>query len=248
MQKPRTGSGLCGVSSAPERIRTSDLRLRRPTLYPTELRAPAGWEANKPSSVSRDREVDHLSGTAVTRRLERPTRDSHGLAAVSARATPSSLLGLAPGGVYRAAPVTRDAVGSYPTVSPLPVPLRAIGGLFSVALSVASRRPGVTRHPALWSSDFPRPQLRRPRSTLASDPVKQHPPSTRHRARSCPGPSPAACERASLVPRKYKIACLRPGVNPSHRQKGGPCAPLSLVRTRLRAVRPPQHRPCPGPP
>jgi hypothetical protein len=32
----------------------------------------------------------------------------------------------------------------------------AIGGVLSVALSVASRRPGVTRHPALWSSDFPR--------------------------------------------------------------------------------------------
>lgn len=30
------------------------------------------------------------------------------------------------------------------------------GGIFSVALSVASRRPGVTRHTALWSSDFPR--------------------------------------------------------------------------------------------
>src|SRR5690606_14006607 len=34
----------------------------------------------------------------------------------------SSLLGLAPGGVYRAVAVTGDAVGSYPTVSPLPVP------------------------------------------------------------------------------------------------------------------------------
>ena len=31
----------------------------------------------------------------------------------------------------------------------------AIGGLLSAALSVASRRPGVTRHPALRSSDFP---------------------------------------------------------------------------------------------
>jgi hypothetical protein len=43
------------------------------------------------------------------------------------------------------------------TVSPLPVPpAGAIGGLFSVALSVALRRPAVSRHPALWSSDFPR--------------------------------------------------------------------------------------------
>jgi hypothetical protein len=30
------------------------------------------------------------------------------------------LFGVAPGGVWRAAPVARDAVGSYPTVSPLP--------------------------------------------------------------------------------------------------------------------------------
>jgi hypothetical protein len=44
----------------------------------------------------------------------------------------------------------------------------AIGGLLSVALSVASRRPGVTRHPALWSSDFPRRPRGAPRSSLAS--------------------------------------------------------------------------------
>src|SRR5512143_4103711 len=30
------------------------------------------------------------------------------------------------------------------------------GGLLSVALSVGSRRPGVTWHSALWSPDFPR--------------------------------------------------------------------------------------------
>jgi hypothetical protein len=33
------------------------------------------------------------------------------------------------------------------------------GGLFSVALSVALRRPGVTWQPTLWSSDFPRHPL-----------------------------------------------------------------------------------------
>ena len=30
-----------------------------------------------------------------------------------------------------------------------------LGGIFSVALSVGSRPPGVTWHPALWSPDFP---------------------------------------------------------------------------------------------
>ncbi len=31
--------GEASLNSAPERIRTSDLRLRRPSLYPAELRA-----------------------------------------------------------------------------------------------------------------------------------------------------------------------------------------------------------------
>ena len=30
-----------------------------------------------------------------------------------------------------------------------------VGGVFSAALSITSRRPGVTRHFALWSPDFP---------------------------------------------------------------------------------------------
>ena len=117
------------------------------------------------------REVDHLSGTAVTRGLEQPTRDFPILADRSARAAPHPLFGLAPGGVCRAAPVTGSAVVSYTTVSPLPVPSRAIGGLFSVALSVALRRPAVSRHPALRSSDFPRRPFvcrrRVPRSTAS---------------------------------------------------------------------------------
>ena len=47
---------------------------------------------------------------------------------------------------------------SYRTISPLPP---AAGGdrrrYVSVALSVGSRRPGVTWHPARWSPDFPLP-------------------------------------------------------------------------------------------
>src|SRR5262245_1908956 len=37
-----------------------------------------------------------------------------------------------------------------------PYPRLREGGVFSVALSVASRRPGVTWQSTLWSSDFPR--------------------------------------------------------------------------------------------
>lgn len=65
-----------------------------------------------------------------------------------------SLFGLAPGGVYPATPVTKRAVRSYRTISPLPM-FYNIGGIFSVALAVSSRFPGITWHPALWSPDFP---------------------------------------------------------------------------------------------
>src|SRR5207249_7306324 len=81
------------------------------------------------------------------------------------------LLGLAPTGGCRAAPVARRAVGSYPTFSPLPFGEK--GGLFSVALSVALRRPGVTWQSALRSSDFPQ------RATPAGAPRPSHPTASR---------------------------------------------------------------------
>lgn len=54
--------------------------------------------------------------------------------------------------------VSRPLVRSYRTFSTLPGGRRPPGGVFSVALSVALRRPDVIRHPALWSSDFPLPR------------------------------------------------------------------------------------------
>jgi len=53
-------------------------------------------------------------------------------AAQTTRAGSRCLFGLAPTGGCRATPVTRRAVGSYPTFSPLPFGYK--GGLFSVAL------------------------------------------------------------------------------------------------------------------
>src|SRR5438876_7706649 len=97
---------------------------------------------------------------------------SRGLPAAQAtRAGSRCLLGLAPTGGYRATPVARRAVGSYPTVSPLPLDKK--GGLFSVALSVASRRPGVTWQSALGSSDFPQ------HTTPSSMPRPSRPTATR---------------------------------------------------------------------
>ncbi len=86
-------------------------------------------------------------------------------------ATQPSLFGLAPGGVYPAASVAGGAVRSYRTVSPLPVGcFHRAGGLFSVALSLGSPPPAVSRHripvePGLSSIAFRR---QRPSGRLAS--------------------------------------------------------------------------------
>lgn len=85
----------------------------------------------------------------------------------------SFLLGLAPGGVCLAEPVTRPAGELLPhrftlTCDGSHEGSRHIGGLLSVALSLASprgkRSVGVTHHPVLWSPDFPPARLasRRP--------------------------------------------------------------------------------------
>jgi len=59
----------------------------------------------------------------------------------------SSLFGLAPGGVCRAAVIADSAVSSYLAVSPLPRQyITHRGGLFSVALSLGSPPPDVIRH------------------------------------------------------------------------------------------------------
>ena len=135
---------------------------RRPETYDGRP-APRGARPAVGREISRVRWTGgarrgHLSGTPVARRLARPTRSS------SRRAAARSCLALLPEGFAVPPPSPASAVGSYPTLSPLPVrPVpaagagrRAIGGLLSVALAVVSRRPGFPRHRALGSPDFPR--------------------------------------------------------------------------------------------
>lgn len=79
--------------------------------------------ACKPGSVppfaDAKRMDDHSSGTPVARRLTRFTRMTAHKPAWNPKFL-VTLLDLAPGGVYRAVPVARDAVRSYRTLSPLP--------------------------------------------------------------------------------------------------------------------------------
>ena len=119
-----------------------------------------GWR-NKPSSVPLARGGSFLWG----HRLRRPQAAYPGLewsGPLLAPVWPCSRWGLPCRSRYR----SRGALLPHRFTLAC-APERAIGGLLSVALSIASRRPGVTRHSALRSSDFPRhPKV--PRSSLAT--------------------------------------------------------------------------------
>jgi len=102
--------------------------------------------ADKPGSVV----SNHSSGTSVTTGLKQPTRKH--LRARSLQSNMLPYLVLLQVGFTVPRSVTTRAVRSYRTISPLP---SEEGGIFSVALSVGSRLPGVTWHPARRSPDFP---------------------------------------------------------------------------------------------
>ncbi|MDB5481719.1 MAG: hypothetical protein JWO83_2772 [Caulobacteraceae bacterium] len=105
----------------------------------------------------------HSSGPPVAGRFSRPTRASGPAkpAGLAAGATP--LFGLAPGGACHAVPVTRSAVGSYPTLSPLPL-IFSLGGRSHRAVCFLWRYPWGRPRRALpaafspWSPDFPPPR------------------------------------------------------------------------------------------
>jgi len=112
------------------------------TIKAAELLTESCQTACKPGSVPEGGPpVDgHSSGTPVAGRLARPTRTRRGNAPARRH---GSLFDLAPGGVCPAATVAGGAVRSYRTLSPLP---GGPGGLLSVALSLGSPPPGITRH------------------------------------------------------------------------------------------------------
>ena len=103
---------------------------------------------NKPGSV----EGNHSSGTAVTGRLEQPTRESARDRRFYSPIWSCSGRGLPCRGLLPAARCALTApFHPYRTRS---------GGLFSVALSMGSRPPGVTWRPVRRSPDFPLPLAR----------------------------------------------------------------------------------------
>ena len=97
-----------------------------------------------------------LSWTVIPLGASSPIRSSN-LPGPDAGRVMRSLFGLAPGGVCRAGPLPDSRCALTAPFHPChALPEEPFGGLLSVALSVGSRRPGVTWHRALWSPDFPR--------------------------------------------------------------------------------------------
>src|SRR5262252_7843347 len=108
-----------------------------------------------------------LGRSSPSASCDRPERRREGSPGIlgSLRGRLPLLLGLAPGGVFPAAAVAGGAVRSYRTVSPLPPASDAErgGGVLSVALSLGSPPPGVTRHRTSVE-----PGLSSPRATAES--------------------------------------------------------------------------------
>ncbi len=112
------------------------------------------------SRVRRPRD-DHSSGPIVT---NRPLAANPGFSgsSVPVVAHTKPLFGIAPGGACRAVCVATSAVGSYPTVSPLPPYRRR-----SVLCGAIPRVTPAGHYPApcfSWSPDFPR-RVTPPRSS-----------------------------------------------------------------------------------
>ena len=131
-------------------------------------RKSASEEAYKPDSVPQEHET--LAWAIISLGLELPRASSNlpedlDRASRCADAFESArvfLFGLAPGDAYRAGDVTTTAVGSYPTVSPLPEPQRPDGIPSRWPSAVCFlwcwcriAPPGSYPAPCPWSPDFP---------------------------------------------------------------------------------------------
>ena len=143
------------------------MRARNPRSRPCRSGKSNARKACKPDSVRSGCPPldDHSSGPAVTGGIKLPTRTSG-----PKRAHARSLFGIAPGGACRAGPVARPAVGSYPTVSPLPRGRAAVFSLWRFPSGYPGRAlPGTV---ASWSPDFPpeRADPRRRPSSLPRNP------------------------------------------------------------------------------
>ena len=123
-----------------------------------------------------------LSRTVIPLRQPSLTASSN-LPGPSAGHARGSLFGLAPSGVYLATDCYQPCGALLPHLFTL-TGTEALRRLFSVALSVGSRLPGVTWHFALWSPDFP-PSLLAGTKRDSDCPIDSPPTRVTTQAASC---------------------------------------------------------------
>jgi len=135
-------------------------------------------------------------------------------------------------------PVSGTPVRSYRTISPLPPALRGARGRYvSVALSVGSRRPAVSRHPVRWSSDFPpagSPRAHPPAAVRPPDPLDRTtwpsssagagPTEASHAGRPRAAPPPTVARARSRAPRMAATPPPPRPVGPRPPVQGAVCA------------------------
>ena len=97
---------------------------------------------------------NHSSGMRVAAHLERPTR-KHALAARCGLRRMLPYLALLPAGFALPSPLPSTRCALTAPFQPCRRACARLGGVFSVALSVGSRPPGVTWRRAMRSPDFP---------------------------------------------------------------------------------------------
>ena len=139
-----------GVGRPASIERAAKARMRRPARGLRQAERPDGincarWPVSRVLSTARGQLDDHSSGTPVTRRLTRPTRTTARKCAWLTPAVPTwscSRWGLP----CRSCCQSRGALLPHPfTLTCWPIAWRT-GGLLSVALSLGSPPPAVSRH------------------------------------------------------------------------------------------------------
>ena len=139
------------------------IRRRRVRSLANRPKLANGELTDKPGSVVNS----HSSGTHVTARLKRPTRERARAAPSCTHAHGLPYLVLLRVGFTKPSMLPSMRCALTAPFHPYHRRITKLrrGGIFSVALSVGSRPPGVTWHPALWSPDFP-PQPKRHTATV----------------------------------------------------------------------------------
>ena len=123
---------------------------------PKSAQRTLGFFGRRPKKSWRSRPVSRvLSWATIPLGASSPIRSSN-LPGPDAGNVMGSLFGLAPGGVCRAGLLPGSRCALTAPFHPCHASRGTVRRYLSVALSVGSRRPGVTWHRALWSPDFPR--------------------------------------------------------------------------------------------